>query len=517
MIFFEILMKKRKRNLLTIQQKKQIRLYKKQHPFIIHEDLALMFSDQYNVEISRKQIGDILKNDFLDDTTMDENRKTFKKPYNLLFEETLIKWIRDAEKKINLNNLMIIEKAKQLSTSMNLNLKCSIGWLEKFKERNGLRYYSISGEKNCVNDEEIIKELNRIEEKIKEYGKGNIFNFDETALFFNAKPTKVLTTSYSLRKGFKKDKRKLTVGLMINLSGEEKFKPIVIHKFKKPRCFKYFSPNIYCDFYSSRNAWMTVEIFNIIMKKFDNYFEKKNRKILLMIDNAPVHQLKIKLISIEIFYLKPNLTSVLQPLDSGIIFNFKIIYRSMQIKHYLSMYEQNKSIHINIKDAIKMLSQAWNSITPYKIRNYIDRMLKQPKEKIEICHKEITENLKKFHETFHEEILNSNEFVDIDSKLDLVVFEEESQIDESELTLKEKMNDMNESQCDSSVFEQESIIVPKYELVKNSLEIIKNYLLYSGICDESDMNRMKKIDEKIKKIKKCNEKQTLLTDYFEKK
>jgi hypothetical protein len=38
--------------------------------------------------------------------------------------------------------------------------------------------------------------------------------------------------------GRKKDKERITVGLCINASGSDKLPPLVIGKYKNPRCFK---------------------------------------------------------------------------------------------------------------------------------------------------------------------------------------------------------------------------------------------------------------------------------------
>ena len=50
-----------------------------------------------------------------------------------------------------------------------------------------------------------------------------------------------------------------------------------------------------------------------------------NRKILLLVDNAPTHNLlDIELTNVTIHYLPPNTTAYLQPLDAGIIHSFKV-------------------------------------------------------------------------------------------------------------------------------------------------------------------------------------------------
>jgi len=59
-------------------------------------------------------------------------------------------------------------------------------------------------------------------------------------------------------------------------------------------------------------AWMTNPIFNQYLKKLHEYFERKGRKIVLFLDNAPMHIVDeaINLTNVELHYFSPNLISV---------------------------------------------------------------------------------------------------------------------------------------------------------------------------------------------------------------
>ena len=59
---------------------------------------------------------------------------------------------------------------------------------------------------------------------------------------------------------------------------------------------------------------------NLIMKAED-------REILLLLDNAPIHPKDFKLSNIELFFFPPNTSSLIQPLDQGIIKSFKDYYK----------------------------------------------------------------------------------------------------------------------------------------------------------------------------------------------
>ncbi|CAF0986110.1 unnamed protein product [Brachionus calyciflorus] len=83
---------------------------------------------------------------------------------------------------------------------------------------------------------------------------------DETSLFYQLQPNQTLSNRSVY--GQKVSKKRLSVGLCSNFSGQDKIKPIVISNSAKPHCFgKFYNPNFYVDYYSNAKAWMTYSIF----------------------------------------------------------------------------------------------------------------------------------------------------------------------------------------------------------------------------------------------------------------
>ena len=112
----------------------------------------------------------------------------------------------------------------------------------------------------------------------------------------------------------------------------EREKPLVIGKAAKPRCFKNMDITKFgVDWKSNRKAWMTKEIMTEWLEQLDRKMIRQSRKVLLFLDNATSHP-DIKLKNINIVFLPPNVTSVSQPLDQGVIQNFKIKYRQLVMK-----------------------------------------------------------------------------------------------------------------------------------------------------------------------------------------
>jgi len=60
----------------------------------------------------------------------------------------------------------------------------------------------------------------------------NVYNADDTGLFFRLGPNKTLATKSDRAKGIKKDKERITVLLCCNSTGTKKVKPFVIGRYQ---------------------------------------------------------------------------------------------------------------------------------------------------------------------------------------------------------------------------------------------------------------------------------------------
>ena len=73
---------------------------------------------------------------------------------------------------------------------------------------------------------------------MKNYKACDIFNADETGLFYKLKPNKTLQLKGEKCHGGNKSKKRLTVLAASNMDGSEQIKLLVIGKSQNPRCFK---------------------------------------------------------------------------------------------------------------------------------------------------------------------------------------------------------------------------------------------------------------------------------------
>ncbi len=129
--------------------------------------------------------------------------------------------------------------------------------------------------------------------------------------------------------------------------------PLVIGKSSKPRCFKNQDLNNLGVFYrANKSAWLTKTIFLEYLTHINEEMVLQNRKILVLIDNAPGHKIN-SLSNIKLMELPPNTTSIIQPLDQGIIKAFKNHYRN-QLNNFLLV--KLLADDLNIKQAFLKLS-----------------------------------------------------------------------------------------------------------------------------------------------------------------
>ncbi len=113
---------------------------------------------------------------------------------------------------------------------------------------------------------------------------------------------------------------------------------------------------------------------NSILSKINKQLKRKRRSVLLLMDNAGCYppELKEKYSNIKIVFLPPNTTSVLQPLDLGIIQNFKVYYRKLtsfilaKIETSSNASELLKSV--NVLHAIRRVAEAWRCASELTIK-----------------------------------------------------------------------------------------------------------------------------------------------------
>lgn len=140
--------------------------------------------------------------------------------------------------------------------------KFFIGWLDRFKARHSTKKSKQHGEAGSVNLEAVEDELQETREAVEPYDSQNIYNMDESAVFWKMTTDGTLATQQG--PGGKHDKARIIITLACNVTGPHKLDPWFIGKAAVPRCFGRSSINVkdFCMVWrSNKKAWMAGKIF----------------------------------------------------------------------------------------------------------------------------------------------------------------------------------------------------------------------------------------------------------------
>ena len=359
----------KKRHYLTLKEKIEVIKASEKDRGLKHDDLARKF------KCGRTQISRILKNKKSILSLYGSNRSasmkkmsrtsTFEDVNNALYDWYLIACFKN----IYSGGPQLVEKAKQIAERLGRpEFKGSNGWLAKWKARYNIyiRQFKVCGESGDVRGETVESWKERLPDIVKDYSIDDIWNMDETGIFWKTLPESGFGQKGKSCNGGKKSKQRMTVAFFVSASGVKE-KPVVIWKSENPRCFKMFDKSILpVSYHSQKKSWMTGDIMKCVLT---NRLQNSNRFILLLLDNAGCHpeSLESMFSNIKLCFLPPNTTSKLQPLDLGIIQNFKVHYRTLLLKYVIAKIDECECAtevikSVNILVAIRWVAQAWAKV-----------------------------------------------------------------------------------------------------------------------------------------------------------
>jgi len=177
--------------------------------------------------------------------------------------------------------------------------------------------------------------------------------------------------------GSKIAKERVTLLLACNMNGSEKLEPLTIGKSCNPRCFKNVK-RLPVDYEANKNSWMSNDIWSKWLKKVDNVMRKRKRNIVMLCDNCAAHGDNVRLTNVKLVYLPPNTTSLIQPMDQGIIANFKRHYRSLVLRQLMTTIDQDNESSTHASELAKkltllyslhMVKEAWSRVTTETVVN----------------------------------------------------------------------------------------------------------------------------------------------------
>ncbi|XP_065674039.1 tigger transposable element-derived protein 4-like [Hydra vulgaris] len=278
-------------------------------------------------------------------------------------KNTLSTWIKNKTKLLtSLEKNGTKSKRKKLRSGYFKNV-------DKAIYTNGISFKIISGESAAVTNN-LTASWNEttLPTLLLNYKLENIFNADEFGLFYQCLPSKTYHLSREKCFGGKNSKVRLT-GIAAGSATGEKLPMFVIGKSKNPRCFKHIK-QLPCTYKNQLKSWMTGDLFTEWVMKLDSFFRAQDRKVALLVDNCSAHPHIEGLSNINLIFFPPNTTSVLQPMDQGVIRSLKAHYRHKIVCLCIKAVDNNEPMpKISILQAMKDLVSSWNAVSKETVIN----------------------------------------------------------------------------------------------------------------------------------------------------
>ncbi len=165
--------------------------HKKRNPTLSQAELLQRsLKSEHNIDVSQPTISQTLKRSVEllkrdeDPNIQSQCQRTIKFP---TMEETFVEWILANQEHIPISGDLIKENTAKILDRLHPNhelFEFSNGWLEAFKLRHVIKSFRRFGESGSIDMNAINLALPGIRQLLDQYAWKDIYNMDETSLFF---------------------------------------------------------------------------------------------------------------------------------------------------------------------------------------------------------------------------------------------------------------------------------------------------------------------------------------------
>ncbi len=136
--------------------------------------------------------------------------------------ETVWEWFQDlTSRNYVLSGPLIQQRAREFAEAMNIHdFKASNGWLDRFVKRHNIVYRTRSGERGDVDQETVDAWRERLPGLLAGYETKDVFNMDESGLFFKQGRKKGYVVKGDDCAGGKMSKERVTVAFCASMTGK---------------------------------------------------------------------------------------------------------------------------------------------------------------------------------------------------------------------------------------------------------------------------------------------------------
>ena len=222
-------------------------------------------------------------------------------------------------KLIPINGPLLQSEANESTLRHNYDkFTVSNGWLKSFCMRHRIKFSTLHGEGAQVSQEAVDQWMSELPNVTKNYTLRDVYNCDETSIFFKTLPNKTLHGPGEKPMGNKVSKDQFSILVCANAVGEKE-KLLVIGKCKRPHSFLKYNSDVahHVTYKNNKCGWMTTEIFTKFLNSLNNKMKQQNRHILMFLDNCSSHP-HLQLPNIKLIFYPKNTTLKLQAMDQRV-------------------------------------------------------------------------------------------------------------------------------------------------------------------------------------------------------
>lgn len=288
--------------------------------------------------------------------------------------------------------------------------KASTGWLFRFRNRHAIGNRKVCAEQVLSSASENVESFRqKLSMLIKEEKLclAQLYSGDETDLFWKSMPENTQASRKDIcLPGRKINKEQLSALLCANADGTHKLKSIIIGKSKLPKSVKEDTCTLPVIYKPSKDVWFTRELFSEWF--FQNFvpevrhfqlnvlrFQEEDVRALLLLDSSPVHPSTELLTSedgrIKCMFFPHNTSTLIQPMNQGVILSCKRLYRWKQLEESLVIFEESddeqerekvvsKIKVYSLKRAVFNWAKSWDEVKQITIANAWENLYKKEHE-----------------------------------------------------------------------------------------------------------------------------------------
>ncbi|CAG8721892.1 32058_t:CDS:2 [Gigaspora margarita] len=254
---------------LNNAQCKQICEYHVKNPSAKYQDIADEFKRRYpELNLERSTVTKILKKKdqylHIEENTTTQNQYKNRGPKYSLIEKAMNIWVGQVlAAGLVLTDELVKSKGREFGSLLGISE-------DELKFSNGEAASALL--------ESLPNERIKLQNLLSQYELEDIYNADETGLFYRMLPNQTLAKRPVARS--KQDKSRVTILLAANATSSHKLQPLVIGYSKKPRSFSGINLlQLLVTYKNNERAWIRTDIWEKWLRHIDSEFCIQDRKI----------------------------------------------------------------------------------------------------------------------------------------------------------------------------------------------------------------------------------------------